>query len=119
MFSRRDENKTYNYNQLMWEDFFKNATDDVASPGIKRTILKFKFDNMFKLSEGAYITTDSSCKLDFEARGGVSPILYRMVAPIYNDIEKGRDEYVIKDFLVHNAHKNFQILLLTTIHCLC
>ena len=107
MFSRRDENKTYNYNQLMWEDFFKNATDDVASPGIKRTILKFKFDNMFKLSEGAYITTDSSCKLDFEARGGVSPILYRMVAPIYNDMEKGRDEYVIKDFFSTQCPQEF------------
>ena len=97
MFSRRDENKTYNYNQLMWEDFYTGTKDDIAAPRTKREILKFKFNKMFSLSEGAYITKDSSCKFTFDAKGGISPILYRMVAPMYSDLEKAKTKYLLKD----------------------
>lgn len=97
MFSRRNENKTYNYNQLMWEDFYTGTKDDVAAPKTKRTILKFKFDKMFSLAEGAYITTDSSCRFKFDSKGGIPPILHRMVTPIYSNLEKAQKRYLLKD----------------------
>lgn len=97
MFSRREENKTYVSNQSVWEDMFKSAKDDVSSPKMKRYILKFKFDKMFKLSEGAYFTEDSSKRFVFQATGGINPILYRSVAPMYEDYEKLRNNYVLKD----------------------
>jgi len=97
MFSRRDENKTYNYNQLMWQDFYSGTRDDIAAPKTKRLLLKFKFDKMFSLAEGAYILSDSSGKFTYESRGGISPILYRMVTPIYSDLKKARTKYLLKD----------------------
>lgn len=113
MFSRRDENKTYNYNQYMWEDFFTNTTDDVASPGMKRAILKFKFDTMFKLSEATYVTTDSTCKFDFEATGGVSPILYRTLAPMYEDSDKAMSRYVLNDFFQTKGNQDIPNIVAT------
>ncbi len=97
MFSRRDENKTYNYNQLMWQDFYSGTRDDIAAPKTKRSLLKFKFDKMFSLAEGAYILSDSSGKFTYESRGGISPILYRMVTPMYSDLKKARTKYLLKD----------------------
>jgi len=94
----REENRTYNSNQKMWEDFFKGGTDSVASPEMKRRILKFKFDKMFALSEGAYVTNDSSLEFKFLASGGVPPILNRMVAPVYDDFERLRDTYILRDY---------------------
>lgn len=97
MFSRREENKTYVSNQSVWEDMLKSAKDDVSSPKMKRFILKFKFDKMFKLSEGAYFTEDASKRFVFQATGGINPILYRSLAPLYEDYEKLKNNYVLKD----------------------
>ena len=103
MFSRRDENKTYDYNQKVWEIFISNARDGVSSPSVKREILKFKFDTMFKLSEGGYITSKSSCNFTFGAKGGANQTLYRMVVPMYEDLEKVRTKYIFKDFFQAKA----------------
>lgn len=97
MFSRRDENKTYNYNQSMWQDFYSGTRDDIAAPKTKRSLLKFKFDKMFSLAEGAYILSDSSGKFTYESKGGISPILYRMATPMYGDLKKARTKYLLKD----------------------
>ena len=97
MFSRREENKTYNYNQSVWEDMFSSTKDDIASPKMKRYILKFKFDKMFKLSEGTYIVKDSSRRFTFQSTGGINPILYRSVAPFYEDPQRVGKSYVLKD----------------------
>lgn len=97
MFSRRDENKTYNYNKLMWQDFYSGTKDDIAAPKTKRLLLKCKFDKMFSLAEGGYVTADSSCRFRYDSKGGVSPILYRMVAPMYSDLKKAGRRYLLKD----------------------
>ena len=97
MFSRRNENKTYNYNKLMWQDFYSGTRDDIAAPKTKRLLLKCKFDKMFSLAEGGYVTADSSCRFRYDSKGGVSPILYRMVAPMYSDLKKAGRRYLLKD----------------------
>ena len=98
MFSKKEENKTYMSNQNMWEDFLDGLNIDVATPEAKREILKFKFDKMFALSEGAYITTNSSRTFMFSSQGGKQPILYRSVTPTYDDYEKIKSNYVLTDF---------------------
>lgn len=72
-------------NSEVWKEVVSNLSEDILSPSSLRTIIRYKFNSMFSLAEGAYITTDSTCQFSFSAQGGVSPILYRMVAPMYDD----------------------------------
>ena len=96
MFSK-EENKTYLANQKLWKDVLPSLTDDITTPAMKRLALKFKFDKMFSLCNGAYVNEASSKKFTFETTGGVSPILYRTVAPMYGDA-KVSNTYILNDY---------------------
>ena len=92
-----DTNMTCDKNQEMWEDVIDTVNDYVSKAETKRTILRFKFESMFSLSEATYITTDSNATFTFKAKGGVSPLLYRNVAPMYEDANKVGTTYVLSD----------------------
>jgi len=84
---------TFISNQSLWEDVLNGTTDSIASPTVKQAILVFKFNSMFSLSEGVYVTEDSSKRLEMTSEGGVSPILYRTVAPTYDNDSTIRTQY--------------------------
>ena len=90
-------NMTCDKNQEMWEDVIDTVNDYVSKAETKRTILRFKFESMFSLSEGTYITTDSNATFTLKGKGGVSPLLYRNVAPYYEDTRKMGTTYVLSD----------------------
>lgn len=90
-------NLTCDANQEVWEDVINTINDSVSKADTKRTILRFKFESMFSLSEGTYITTDSNGTFTMRAKGGVSPLLYRNVAPYYEDSKKIGSTYVLSD----------------------
>ena len=88
---------TIEKNQEIWEDAISTITDSVTTPEIRRNILKFKFNSMFNLCEGAYVTKDSSLTFTYRANGGVSPLLYRSAAPMYDDSTKIKNKYLLTD----------------------
>lgn len=92
------DNRTLLKNQDIWEDLIPTITDDITTPAMKRNILKYKFNSMFELCQGAYVTSTSSFRFMFTSTGGVHPILYRTVYPIYSDESKIKDKYLIDDF---------------------
>ena len=82
---------------LIWRDYIKNI-GDINKPDAKRKIIKYKFDKMFSLSKGVYVTTDSSLRFMFTSQGGASPILYRSVIPEYKSAVETVDNYVLSDY---------------------
>lgn len=84
-------------NSEVWKEVTSNLSDDILTATSQRTIIRYKLNNMFSLAEGAYITTDSTCQFTFTAQGGVSPILYRSVAPIYDDPNSFQEWYYMTD----------------------
>lgn len=114
------DHRTILKNQSIWEDLVPTLTDDITTPAMKRNILKYKFNSMFELCQGAYITSTSSFRFMFTATGGVSPTLYRTVYPMYSDDSKVGKTYVIDDFwlttmtsenysnIVGNNYKNME-----------
>lgn len=90
-------NDAISANSEIWREVVSNLSNDILTAADKRNIIKFKLNNMFSLAEGAYITTDSTCDFTFEGSGGVSPILYRSVAPMYDDINSFKSTYVMTD----------------------
>lgn len=90
------QNMVKSANTSIWSDFVKVAPS-INEASVKREILRSKFDWMFQLSDGVYITSDSSKNFRFSATGGVSPTLYRSVVPMYDDSTNSRTKYVLND----------------------
>ncbi len=67
----------------IWSDYVTIGSK-ITSPEARKKILKFKFDSMFSLSEGVYVTTASSVKFLYYAEGGYGFPLNRTVAPEYD-----------------------------------
>ena len=85
-------------NKRTWEDFV-DLSLGIENLSVKQKILKFKFDKMFALANGAYITTNSEMTLEYMATGGGSKTLYRSVMPYYEDsADKMFNTYVLNDY---------------------
>ena len=78
-----DINKTINKNRKVWSDFL-TINDLMEKPQTKKTILRYKFDKMFKLSEATYVTTNSDSTFRYTYTGGAEPVLSRSIAPYYS-----------------------------------
>ena len=72
-----------NYN--FWLDYV-----DASSQGsndfddeMKSRVIMYKFDSMFKMSNGVYVTNESLSNIATESRGGQKPILYMGAYPNY------------------------------------
>lgn len=95
MFSE-DSNQTLLKNQDLWSNFV-TFTDNITSAESKRSILMYKFDSIFRLSEATYVTTDSSCKFKYSAQGGKYPTLFRSIYPQNTTDESIINSYVLDD----------------------
>ena len=95
MFSE-DSNQTLLKNQDLWSNFV-TITDNITSAESKRSILMYKFDSIFRLSEATYVTTDSSCKFKYSAQGGKYPTLFRSIYPQNTTNESIINSYVLDD----------------------
>ena len=95
MFSENG-NQTLLKNQDLWSNFV-TFTDDINSAESKRSILMYKFDSIFRLSEATYVTTDSSCKFKYSAQGGKYPTLFRSIYPQNTTNESIINSYVLDD----------------------
>ena len=83
-------------NQDLWSNFV-TFTDNITSAESKRSILMYKFDSIFRLSEATYVTTDSSCKFKYSAQGGKYPTLFRSIYPQKTTNESIINSYVLDD----------------------
>ena len=83
-------------NQDLWSNFV-TITDNINSAESKRSILMYKFDSIFRLSEATYVTTDSSCKFKYSAQGGKYPTLFRSIYPQNTTNESIINSYVLDD----------------------
>lgn len=95
MFSENG-NQTLLKNQDLWSNFI-TFTDNINSAESKRSILMYKFDSIFRLSEATYVTTDSSCKFKYSAQGGKYPTLFRSIYPQNTTNESIINSYVLDD----------------------
>lgn len=95
MFSE-DSNQTLLKNQDLWSNFV-TFTDNINSAESKRSILMYKFDSIFSLSEATYVTTDSSCKFKYSAQGGKYPTLFRSIYPQNTTDKSIINSYVLDD----------------------
>ena len=91
-----DNNKAVLKNQDLWSNFV-TITDNITSAESKRSILMYKFDSIFRLSEATYVTTESSCKFKYSAQGGKYPTLFRSIYPQNTTNESIINSYVLDD----------------------
>lgn len=83
-------------NSKVWEDFV-NMGDGIKTASTKRSIIKYKFDKICRLSEAVFATNSSSCQFRMTADGGVSPILYRSAVPYFNSASEFLKKFVLSD----------------------
>ena len=100
-------NTTNERNESIWSDFI-NINESINTSASKLTILKYKFDKMFALSNAVYVTENSNQQFTFSHTGGKSPILDRVVAPYYADEAKLlREVYLYEDNNIATMIKEF------------
>lgn len=85
--------ETKEKHKSIWEDSLDKGIGNINEAYAKREILRYKFDKMFELSDGVYVTNGSPLTLRYTSSGGVQPILYRQVVPRYQELEG----YVFED----------------------
>ena len=90
-------------NQNVWEDFIDFGDGNITMPSAKLSILDFKFERMFSLSDAVYTTGD----LNFRAVGGVQPTLYRSIVPSYGDAKKASSTYNFDDINMVSVTKKY------------
>lgn len=76
----RGDLQTVEQNRSVWEDFVE-ITDTMMNPVTKLNILKYKFEKMFSLSDAVY----NSYEFRYTSVGGITPVLFRTVAPQYTN----------------------------------
>ena len=84
-------------NVKIWSNFIPNGIENIETINDKRKILKYKFEKMFSLSEAVYLTEASHKMFMYTSTGGVKPILYRSVVPIYTMLQNDTTVYVLND----------------------
>lgn len=92
-------------NTDMWKDFVQFNTA-INTHEAKMKILAFKFNKMFSLAAGGYVI-DNATTFQYKTVGGISPVLYRSVAPKYNNASQLRSIYVLKDGNRVNGSDNY------------
>lgn len=101
-FSRSDTTAVLR-NQVVWEDFIDFGEANITAPSAKLSIIDYKFEKMFSLSDGVYVTGD----LNFRAVGGVQPTMYRSVVPAYGEASKTSSVYNFDDLNMTSVTKRF------------
>ena len=94
-----EPNKASDKNKVLWGDYIR-VNDDIHTPGMKRNILKMKFDAMFALSNAVYVRDERRNSFQFTSTGGTQPTLLRNIAPCYNNnlkFLKHLEYYLFKD----------------------
>ena len=86
-------NDTVSENEIIWEDFIKFGGRRITDPVAKLSIIDYKFDKMFSLSNAIYV----SGEFRYTSVGGVQPTLYRSVTPYYGDSRTVNSQYVFGD----------------------
>ena len=89
-------NQTLESNRGIWSDFLTIGAS-MSDVRTKKTILRYKFKTMFKLSDATYITNSSTKVFTYTSTGGASPVLTRMVSPYYRNNSKMFDTYIYAD----------------------
>ena len=89
------DNQVLRRNSDMWSDYVEFG-GNITSHDAKGKILEFKFNSMFSLASAGYVI-DNATTFYYEAVGGVTPTLYRSVAPKYSDLEAMKNTYVLSD----------------------
>lgn len=95
-----------NRNQEMWSEYV-NVIYDMDTPATKHSVLKFKFDALFSLSEGVYVTNEGNTTLTYRAKGGVPPILYHSLIPYYGSENAQTSTYLFSNGNSATVDKNF------------
>lgn len=99
------ENQVLKRNEEMWSDYVQ-FNDDITTHFTKGKILEFKFNSMFSLASAAYIIDDPTT-FYHEAKGGITPTLYRSVVPKYSDYNAMKNIYVLADDNMASGHMNY------------
>lgn len=86
-------NDTVSENEIIWEDFIKFGGRRITDPVAKLSIIDYKFDKMFSLSNAVYV----SGEFRYTSVGGVQPTLYRSVTPYYGNSRAVNSQYVFGD----------------------
>ena len=89
-------NTTVPRNRDIWGDFLTIGSD-ITNVDTRKNILRYKFNKLFKVSDGAYLTTSNSNTFRYIAEGGIEPILYRSVLPFYTNFNMMFDTYIYGD----------------------
>jgi hypothetical protein len=89
------ENMVLGRNEFMWRDFVE-LEQPITHHSSKIRILRFKFESMFSLSNGAYMI-EREPTFEYMAKGGNKRLLYRNVAPDYSDAETFSTMYRLAD----------------------
>ena len=88
----RSELQTLEQNRNTWEDFVE-ITDTMSNPITRLNIIKYKFEKMFSLSDAVY----NSYEFRYTSTGGITPILFRTVAPQYSNTNAMLNNYEFAD----------------------
>lgn len=88
----RGDLQTVEQNRNIWEDFVE-VTENMMNPVTKLNILKYKFEKMFSLSDAVY----NSYEFRYSSVGGITPILFRTVAPQYSNSNTMFSTYELVD----------------------
>ena len=91
-----DTNKTVPRNKDIWSDYV-TVGSDITNLSTRKSILLYKFEKMFNVSNTAYLTESNNNTFMYTAAGGVEPILYRSVAPYYSNYNIMLTSYVYSD----------------------
>lgn len=83
--------------KTIWKDFISNLTDKDLESYNKEKIIKFKFERLFNVAKGVYVTNNGGNKLSYTADGGVQPLLYRAFAPHYADTKNVKTNFLYSD----------------------
>lgn len=88
----RGDLKTVEQNRNVWEDFVE-VTETMSTPLTRLNILKYKFEKMFSLSDAVYHTGE----FRYTSVGGITPVLFRSVAPQYSNDKTMLSVYEFND----------------------
>lgn len=74
----------------LWLNYVEGGEmiDGVFSDEMKSRIIMYKFDAMFRMAQGVYVTNESSTNVATTTMGGQKPILYMGAYPNYVDEEE-------------------------------
>ena len=83
----------------IWNNYISNGVSDIEDDYTRLQVITYKFKTMFSLSDGVYVSNDSSSTLKYTTTGGIKPILTRSFIPEYSSFKDGDDTtyYTLSD----------------------